>query len=140
MKNASAFAFILKAMGVGFIVAGAMHIVFGLGADQMIGASVSAQSMTDPGLDSQNRFYGAAFTLYGVLFFVTSTNIPRYVTILRCVLWVFLGAGLVRFISIALYGWPPPIISGLLVAELVIPPVLLLWLSQVRSTDSEVDW
>ncbi|MFK8021831.1 MAG: DUF4345 domain-containing protein [Pseudomonadales bacterium] len=86
--------------------------------------------MTDPGLDSQNRFYGATFTLYGVLLIVISSNLNQYSTILRCLLWVFLGAGAVRFISVSLYGWPPFLISLLFALELLVPIAMLFWFSR----------
>src|SRR5262245_2634357 len=50
-----------------FFAAGAMHLTMGLGADALLGANVSAQTLTDAGLDSQNLFYGVSFMLYGVL-------------------------------------------------------------------------
>ncbi len=126
MNATDVFVIVLRVMGAGIIAAGSMHIVFGLGADQMLGAIVSPQSLADPVLDSQNRFYGAAFTLYGVLLIVISQNLSQYSKILSCLLWVFLGAGLVRIISIILFGWPPPFVISLLVIELALPALLLV--------------
>lgn len=119
-------ALILKLLAPVFFIVGALHLVLGLGADVLLGARVSAEAMTDPVLDSQNRFYAVAFTLYGVLLFLCSTDIPKYATVLRCVLWVFFAAGLARFVSVALHGSPPPMIWLLLVGE-VLPPLLLAW-------------
>ena len=121
-----ALALVLKLLAPVFFIVGALHLVLGLGADVLLGAKVSAETMTEPALDSQNRFYAVAFTLYGVLLFLCSTDIPKYATVLRCVLWVFFAAGLARFVSIALYGSPPPMIWLLLVGE-VLPPLLLAW-------------
>lgn len=134
IKQGRSFAILLRTLGIGCIAAGSLHVVFGLGADQMIGAHVSAQSMADPGLDSQNRFYGAAFGLYGVLLLVTSSDIPRYGLIIRCVLWVFFIAGLARFVSVGMFGWPPVAIGALFALELLLPPVLLVWLRRVEIT------
>ena len=119
-------ALVLKLLAPVFFIVGALHLVLGLGADVLLGAKVSAEAMTDPALDCQNRFYAVAFTLYGVLLFLCSTDIPKYATVLRCVLWVFFAAGLARFVSIALYGSPPPMIWLLLVGE-VLPPLPLAW-------------
>jgi hypothetical protein len=121
---------VLKLLAPVFFIVGALHLVLGLGADALLGAKVSAEAMTDPALDSQNRFYAVAFTLYGVLLLLCSTDIPKYATVLRCVLWVFFAAGLARFVSIALYGSPPPMIWLLLVGEVVPPPLLAWWLSR----------
>jgi len=126
-------------MGIVIIVAGSMHIALGLQADQMLGAAVSARSISDPGLDSQNRFYGATFTLYGVLLLVISTQLQQYATILRCLLWVFLGAGVVRFISVSLYGWPPLLIGLLFALELIVPVVLLFWFSRFSQQELSSD-
>ena len=122
-------ALVLKLLAPVFFIVGALHLVLGLGADVLLGAKVSAEAMTDPALDSQNRFYAVAFTLYGVLLFLCSTDIPKYAAVLRCVLWVFFAAGLARFVSIALHGSPPPMIWLLLVAEVLPPPLLAWWLS-----------
>ena len=124
-------ALVLKLLAPVFFIVGALHLVLGLGADILLGAKVSAETMTDPALDSQNRFYAVAFTLYGVLLFLCSTDIPKYATVLRCVLWVFFAAGLARFVSIALHGSPPPMIWLLLVGEVVPPPLLAWWLSRL---------
>ena len=121
---------VLKLLAPVFFIVGASHLVLGLGADALLGAKVSTEAMTDPALDSQNRFYAVAFTLYGVLLFLCSTDIPKYATVLRCVLWVFFAAGLARFVSIALYGSPPPMIWLLLVGEVLPPPLLAWWLSR----------
>jgi hypothetical protein len=124
---------VLKLLAPVFFIVGALHLVLGLGADALLGAKVSAEAMTDPALDSQNRFYAVAFTLYGVLLFLCSTDIPRYATVLRCALWVFFAAGLARFVSIALHGSPPPLIWLLLVGEVLPPPLLAWWLSRTMS-------
>jgi hypothetical protein len=123
-------ALVLKLVAPVFFIVGALHLMLGLGADALLGAKVSAEVMTDPALDSQNRFYGVAFTLYGVLLFLCSTDILKYATVLRCALWVFFGAGLARVVSIALHGSPPPMIWLLFVGEVLPPPLLAWWLSR----------
>jgi hypothetical protein len=121
---------VLRLLAPVFFVVGALHLLLGLGADALLGAHVSPEAMTDPALDSQNRFYGVAFTLYGVLLFLCSTDVPKYATVLRCVLWVFFAAGLARLVSLALHGSPPPMIWLLLGGEVLPPPLLALWLSR----------
>lgn len=130
---------ILRGAGVFILGAGLMHITMGLQADQLLGAQVSAQSLTDAGLDSQNRFYGATFTLYGVLLWMISSQLARYAQILKALLWVFLLAGLARCISVALFGWPPLWIGLLFAAEIVFPPLLLIWLAQLSRQFTQPD-
>jgi len=52
------------------------------------GAQVTAQTMMDPGLQSQNRFFG---------------------------------------VSVALYGWLPLLVGLLFAAEIIPPPLALIW-------------
>lgn len=134
MQNLS---LILKLSAPVFFSVGALHLIFGVGADVLLGANLSAETIADPALDSQNRFYGVAFTLYGVLLLVCASNIPKYATVLRSVLWVFFAAGVARFVSIAIYGVPPVLVLILLASELVLPPILALWLGRVLREANE---
>jgi hypothetical protein len=121
----------LKFVAPVFFIVGALHLTLGLNADALVGAKVPVEVLRDPALDSQNRFYGVAFTLYGALLYLSATDLPKYATVLRCVLWVFFAAGVTRFVSIAIYGVPPVPVVLLLGSELVAPPLLLVWLSRV---------
>lgn len=127
------FALILRLAAAVFFVVGALHLVLGLEADVLLGAKLSAETVADPTLDSQNRFYGVSFALYGVLLLVCASNIQKYATVLRCLLWVFFAAGAALLVSLAIHGVPSPFVLALLVSELVLPPVLILWLSRVAS-------
>ena len=120
----------LKLLAPIFVLVGVLHLALGVGADVLLGANLPRQALSDAALDSQNRFYGVAFTLYGVLLFVSAGDLHKYATVLRCVLWVFFAAGLARLVSIAVHGVPPPLVVTLLVSELAMPPVLHLWLSR----------
>jgi hypothetical protein len=131
-----ALALVLKVVAPVFFIVGALHLALGLGADAMLGAKVPADVMADPALDSQTRFYGVALTLYGVLLFLCSTDMPKYATVLRSVLWVFFAAGVARIVSIAVHGSPPPMIWCLLVGEVVPPPLLVWWLSASLRRDA----
>ena len=128
MRNLSLF---LRVVAPVFFIVGALHLILGLNADVLLGAMVPAEALNDPALDSQNRFYGMAFTLYGVLLLLSATDLPKYATVLRCVLWVFFLSGVARLVSIATHGIPPAPVVLLLGSELVAPPLLLFWLSRV---------
>ena len=127
-----ALAIFLKSIAPVFILVGTLHLVLGLGADVLLGAKVPQEAMIDPVLNSQNRFYGVSFTLYGVLLFLCASNIPKYATVLRCVLWVFFAGGLARLVSVATHGVPPPPVLALLASELLAPPLAVWWLSKVK--------
>jgi hypothetical protein len=121
----------LKLIAPVFILVGALHLALGAGADVLLGAKLPPQALSDAALDSQNRFYGVAFTLYGVLLYLCATDLRKYATVLRCVLWVFFAAGLARLVSIATHGLPPTPVLALLASEILMPPLLHLWLSKV---------
>ena len=114
-----------------FLLVGALHLALGVGADVMLGAKLPSAALSDAVLDSQNRFYGIAFTLYGVLFLICASDLKKYATVLRAVLWVFFAAGLARLVSIAVHGLPSMLVLVLLDTELILPPVLLVWLSKL---------
>jgi len=122
---------LLKVAAPVFVLVGVTHLAMGVGADVLLGARLPAEALVDPALNSQNRFYGVAFSLYGVLLYLCATDLPKYATVLRCVLWVFFAAGLARLVSIATHGVPPPLVLALLATELALPPLLHLWLSKV---------
>ena len=113
-----------------FAVAG-LHLVLGVGADQMLGAVLSPATITEPSLDSQNRFYGVAFAFYGVALFTCASDLRRFRPILVAALAVFFLAGCARLVSWALRGAPAPLVMGLMVAEIALPPVLYVWLRRV---------
>ena len=120
--------YVLIGLGGVVCVVSALHVVLGPHADVLLGSAISSTSLGDPTLDSQNRFYGAAFLLYGVLFVYCSSDIARYRDVLCLAIGVLFLAGLARVVSIVSLGWPAPAVVGLLAVELVLPPVLITWL------------
>ena len=123
---------ILRLTAPVFVLIGALHLVLGPGAEVLLGAQLPAEALADPVLDSQNRFYGVAFSVYGVLLFLAASDLERYGPVLKVLLWVFFAGGLARLVSIALVGWPPPLVLALTVLELLPPPLLLLWLARLQ--------
>ena len=125
------FAVVLKLVAPVFLLVGGLHLVLGLRADVLLGALLPESVLHDPALDSQNRFYGVAFSVYGTLLWICAADLRRYATVLRCLLWTFFAAGMARLISCYLYGAPPPLVAALLCIEIVAPPLLLLWLKRL---------
>ena len=62
-----------------FWIVGAVHLILGRGADVVLGAKIPTEVLADPALDSQNRFYGVAFTLYGTLLFICASDLAKQV-------------------------------------------------------------
>lgn len=125
----------LKALSPVFFLIGAGHLVMGVGADIQLGAVISAESFADPVLDSQNRFYGVIFSVYGALFYLVSTDLKRYGPVLKILLWVFFAGGIARLVSVAVVGPPPVLVMILTALELLLPPPFLMWLSR-HATES----
>lgn len=104
------------------------HVVLGVSGDWIVGAPVA--SPIDPTLDSQNRFYGAAFGLYAALFWLCAGDLPRYATVLRLLLAAFFIAGCARLLAIAAHGWPAAPVIGLMLSEFIVPVVIWIWLNR----------
>ena len=121
---------VLRVLSVGFLAVAGLHVILGVRADVALGADLPMGAVENATLDSQNRFYGVAFSLYGVLLYVCAANVARYADVLRCVFWAFFAGGLARVVSIALLGMPSPLVMALLAMELIAPPVLHTWLSR----------
>ncbi len=118
---------LLKVVGVAIVLIGCLHAALGVGAEKILDPSVPSDALTHASLDSQNRFYGATFAIFGVLLWLCSTDMNRYSTVFRAMMIVFFAGGLVRILSVAVRGWPSRQIIGLAAVELVVPPLLLIW-------------
>ena len=116
---------VLRGLAPLFILPGVLHAGLGLGADRLLDPALPASLLSLASLDSQNRFYGAAFALHGVLMWTCAADLPRHAPVLRRVLAVFWLAGMARLPSLLLVGWPAPAVLALAVIELLLPPALL---------------
>jgi Domain of unknown function (DUF4345) len=127
MRN---FSIALKVLAPILILVAALHFSLGTMAEVMLGAILKVGPL-DPVLDSQDRFYGTAFVIYGVLLWVCAKDVTKYALILRCVFWCCFVAGLARLVSFLIVGPPSGIVMFLWFTEVAMPPVMLLWLSNV---------
>jgi hypothetical protein len=75
------------------ILVGGLHLILGLNADVLLGAKLPASVIADPVLDSQNRFYGVAFMLFGLVLFAGGSDLKRYLPVVRGALWIRRRAG-----------------------------------------------
>lgn len=122
------FSWVLRLGAATFITVGLLHLTMGLGADVLLGAQLPAAVIADPVLDSQDRFYGTAFAIYGVLLLLGANDLARYSVTLQCCFWCFFTAGLARLVAWTLHGAPSYQVMLLLALELALPPLLSLWL------------
>ena len=119
---------VLRLASLVFFSVAAVHLILGLGADQLLGAVVPAEALTEPSLDSQNRFYGVSFAFYGVALNICAGDPKRFKPILEAALIVFFLAGCARLVSWGLHGAPAVLVIALMAAELALPPLLYAWL------------
>ncbi len=120
------FKLILRILGIACVLAGVTHAVLGVGGDWIIG--VTPASPIEPSLDSQNRFYGAAFMAYGFLLWICSKDVPRFAPISRILFATMFLAGLARWLAVMAHGWPTLQIMFLWASELFVPPIMWIWL------------
>lgn len=108
-----------------------VHMIFGVSSELFLGAGLSDSSATDPNLDSQNRFYGAAFMLYAAVWWLASQDLRKYQTLLTWSLCIFWVAGLSRLLSIFWVGLPTVQILALTMLEVLGPPIMYVCLLRV---------
>jgi Domain of unknown function (DUF4345) len=122
----------LRIMAITILLAGSAHLLLGVGAEALLGANLSAQTLAEPSLNSQNRFYGTSYMLNGILLWVCTRDMERYAVIFRILLIMTFAAGLTRILSLMLHGWPSPTIIALAVSELLLPPFVFWWQQRSR--------
>ena len=132
----TAFRLVLTLMALVILGAGGLHLIAGLNADVLLGANLPDSVLRDPVLDSQNRFYGISFTLFGVLLLLAVRDLVRYAVMLRCLFAVFFAGGIARVVSLLIHGVPTLPVLLLLATELLLPPVLYVWLSKLEQRRS----
>ena len=121
-----------------FIVAG-LHLFMGVNAEVSLGAKLSTSSLVDPVLDSQNRFYGVIFSIYGVLLLLCASDFQRYRPVFLCLLVVFFAGGIARLVSLSIVGIPSGLVLLLLASELLLPILAYSTLRKVENNPNHVD-
>ena len=125
-------------LGASLAAVSVLHLALGLGADRLLGAGVVDAVVRDPGLASQNRFFGVTYGLYAVVLWLAARDIDRYRPVLTSALVITMLGGFARLIPWVLYGPAPPTMIGLFVTEVLIPPVLLFWLHESGARHSHM--
>jgi succinate-acetate transporter protein len=118
---------LLKILSVTILAIGALKVTLGAKADRLLDPSISLETVLHPSVDSQIRFYGAAFSVYGVLLWMCSNDMTKYADVFKVLMIVFFLAGVARILSALMRGKPSIMIMGLAALEIFVPPVLLLW-------------
>ncbi|MEC3980578.1 DUF4345 domain-containing protein [Amycolatopsis sp. H20-H5] len=112
---------LMLVMGIACVAIGAFHFVLGIG-------SVPGEGGTGATVDSRERFYGATFLGYGLLWVWAARQSPISAKVVRWLAGIFLLGAAGRVLSLIVYGQPQWFQLVLTVVELVLPPVFF-WLS-----------
>jgi hypothetical protein len=131
------FIWVLRLLAVSCIIPAILHATLGVAGDGLIGAP--ALPMVDATLDSQNRFYGVSFGICGALLLYCSTDIKRFAGILRTVFAGIFVAGCARFLAYFAHGLPSAEVQFLWATEMIIPPLLWLYLNHYLARSGPFD-
>ena len=126
----------LKALAPLFFVVSGLHLTLGIDADALLGARVGPDVSAEPSLDSQSRFFGVAFGLYGAILYLCATDLRRFEPVFKAAMGVFFLGGCARLVSWTSHGMPAPMVVVLLASELLVPPILLVWQARVMKQAS----
>lgn len=126
----SAFQLVLKAFAAVISLVSILHIVLGTKAELLLGAQWPRGLPFDAVLDSQDRFYGAAFSIFACLLWRSANDLRRYAPLLKAMLAVFFLGAVARLISCAAVGQPSAMIYFLWAVEIIVPPALWVWMQR----------
>lgn len=123
-------------VGVDSAGSGALEFFQGVESQALLGARLTPGGYADPLLQSQFRFLAAVWFGFGVLLIVFASDVKRYAAPLRIALAIVVVGGCGRLISAVQFGLPDAglgkvVIAAALAAELVVVPLLLVFLSRV---------
>lgn len=115
------------------LITGANDILSGLAAQKGFGTTISEAGLRDPIVDNIFRFFAAIWFGLGLQLILFSLDLERYRVALLLLFGIVVLGGLARLASIYQVGWPDAesaisLINVGLVAELIITPVLAVWL------------
>lgn len=113
---AKSLKWLLWIMGVACVAIGVLHFVLGT-------ASVPGEGRAGVTVDSRERFYGAIFLGYGLVWIWAVRQSPVPAAVVRWLAGVFFLGGLGRLLSLAVHGRPQWFQLALTVIELGLPPL-----------------
>ena len=129
-----AFNLVVRLLSGAFIAVAALHFFTGAHADALLGVPITPAMASDASIDSQNRFYGITISLLGVVLIIATTDLRRYAPVATAALGVLFMAGIARALSWGLHGAPSLPIIVILCADLLLPPILYLWMKRLLRT------
>lgn len=133
----------VRALGLLAIVTGAVDVIVGLSAQQMIGAALDAGAYADPLLNSQIRYLGSIWLGFGLLLLFCLSDIRAYAPILRGAFAIVFLGGLGRVASVLQFGFPPStggtgFVVLAIAIEILAMPLLMLGLRNALAASRPV--
>lgn len=98
----------------------------------LAGAVLPVEIASDPVINNQIAFWGAIWFGFGVCLWWISYDPLGRAAIARMLFVVLFLSGLARFYAWVRWGYPGPVLVGAMTIELVLSPVLLLWLNRLQ--------
>jgi Domain of unknown function (DUF4345) len=127
-----AFQWILRVMAMIPLVTGLMEVLMGLSSLKAIGVQLPTDVWVQPSVDNNWRFLGTVWAGYAALVIYAVSDPLRHGTLLRILLSVLFLSGVARATSVLLTGWPVPPFIVAMGFELLVMPLMLLWLLRVE--------
>ncbi len=119
---------LLAVLGCIAIVAGSATVLFGV--DSILGAEDVSGTV-----DSEMRFYAVWYVGAGALLMWSARNLDRAGVLIRAIATLLFVAGLSRALSWLMVGEPHVVSQALMVAELVLPLVIVVWHATLPAGD-----
>lgn len=113
---------------------GVIAIVAGLHTVLVGGKSVAGEGLANPAVESELRFYGAFYAVYGVIVLRVASHADRDADAVRALAGTLLLAGLARAGGWLAVGAPHPAQRGLLAIELAGPPLVVAWQARLAAS------
>lgn len=128
----NAFQWTCRVMAMIPLVTGLMEVFMGLGSLKALGVQLPSEVWVQPSLDNNWRFLGTVWAGYAALVIYAASDPLRHSTLLQILLSVLFLSGVVRASSVLLTGWPVPPFIVAMGFELIVMPLMLLWLLRIE--------
>jgi hypothetical protein len=126
-----AFQWTLRLLALIPLVTGLLEISMGLGSLRTIGVQLPDALANLPSADNNWRFLGTVWAGYAALVVYAVSDPHRHETLLRILLVILFLSGVARATSVVLMGWPVTPFIAAMCLELLVMPLLWIWLSRL---------
>jgi hypothetical protein len=96
--------------------------------------SLPGQNRANPTVESELRFYAAFYVAYGIVALRTAPRADNATVAIRGLAGALFLAGLARVGGWLAVGKPHRLQRGLLVTELLVPPLIVAWQTRLAAT------